>query len=498
MAKDIIKPKGTLKRSRPDSGGANPRLTPVLGIVKDNVDPKRSGFIKVYISDNSGLDPENKDNWRSVRFLSPYFGFTRPDSPSDSFGNYKNNPSSYGMWMAPPDIGTSVVCIFLNGDPNYGFYIGCVPEPDALQMVPGIGATDNIIPNSGEAQSYGGATRLPVTNINTNNKSVSDTPDYLTAPKPVHSYTSAIMFQQGVLRDPVRGPISTSSQRETPSRVGWGVSTPGRPIYEGGYDDKTIADNLKEQNAKSLRVISRRGGHSIVMDDGDIIGRDNLIRIRTSLGHQILMSDDGQTLMLLHSNGQSYIELGKEGTVDIFATNSINLRTQGDINLHADNEINFHAAKNLNVQGDNIHLNSEKEYKQRVGSNYSNYTTGTHLTKVGGAMSMESGGDISMASGAQAYVNGSKVLLNSGQTSTKPKEVPAIEKTLHTDTLFDQQKGWLAAPGKLASITSRAPAHTPWANAGQGVDVKSSGSASSGLPKAPKGPLAATNRSAGG
>lgn len=496
MAEDIVKPKGPLKRSSPDSGGANPRLTPVLGIVKDNVDPKRMGQIFVYLTDNSGLDPDNKDNWRPVRFLSPYFGFTRPDASNDDLGTYKTNPSSYGMWMAPPDIGTTVLCIFVNGDLNYGFYIGCVPEPEALQMVPAIGATDNIVPNEGEAQSYGGALRLPVTNINTNNKGVADSSEYLTSPKPIHSYSSAIMFQQGVLRDPLRGPISSSSQRETPSRVGWGVSTPGRPIYEGGFDDKSIADNLKADQAANLRVVARRGGHTIVMDDGDIIGRDNLVRIRTSLGHQILMSDDGQTLMLLHSNGQSYIELGKEGTVDIYATNSINLRTQGDLNLHADNNVNIHATKNLNLQGENIQFNTEKEFKGRVGTDYSVFTQGKHLSKSTGAMSMESGGDISVASTAIAYINGSKVNLNSGQTGTKPQEVPAIDKILHTDTLFDSVKGFLAAPAKLVSITSRAPAHAPWANAGQGVDVKTDLNASSALPAAPPASVQNTNTAA--
>jgi hypothetical protein len=485
MAIDVQKPKGATKRSSPDAGGANPRLAPVLATVKDNVDPTRSGRIFVYVTDNSGLDPDNRDNWRPVRFLSPYFGSTRPDAGDDGYGDFKANPSSYGMWMAPPDIGTTVVCVFIDGDMNYGFYIGCVPEPEAMQMLPAIGATDNIIPNEGEAQSYGGAVRLPVTNINTNNSDVADSPEYLTAPKPVHSYSAAIMFQQGVLRDPIRGPISSSAQRETPSRVGWGVSTPGRPIYEGGFDDTSVADNLNNDKAKELRVVSRRGGHTIVMDDGDIIGRDQLIRIRTALGHQILMSDDGQTLMLLHSNGQSYIELGKEGTVDVYATNSVNIRTQGDLNLHADNNVNIHATKNLNIQGENIHINSEQEFKQRVGSDYSNFTSGQYTTKVNGPMSMESGGDISMASSAIAYVNGSKVNLNSGQTGTKPQAVPAIDKVLHTDTLFDQEKGFLAAPAKLVSITSRAPAHVPWTNAGQGVDIKTDLNADSQLPAAP-------------
>jgi hypothetical protein len=493
MAQDIIKPKGTLKRSSPDSGGSNPRMVPALGIVKDNVDPKRSGQVFVYITDNSGLDPENKDNWRPVTMLSPFYGVTRPDAGDTELGTFKTNPSSYGMWMSPPDIGTTVLCLFVDGDMNYGYYVGCVMQPEALQMVPAIGATDNIIPNEGEAKSYGGAKRLPVTNINTNNKDVADSSEYLTAPKPVHSYTSSIMFQQGILRDPVRGPISSSSQRESPSRVGWGVSTPGRPIYEGGFDDTSIADNLKADNSKELRVVSRRGGHSIVMDDGDIIGRDQLVRIRTALGHQILMSDDGQTLMILHSNGQSYIELGKEGTIDLYSTNSVNIRTQGDLNLHADNNVNIHATKNLNIQGENIHINSEKEFKQRTGADHQTFTTGKHTTKVGGAYSVNSGGQASMASGAEAFVNGSKVNLNSGQTSTQPAEVSAIDKTLHTDTLFDQEKGFLAAPAKLVSITSRAPAHAPWANAGQGVDVKTDLNSSSALPASPASSVQQTN-----
>lgn len=493
MPQDIIKPSGPTKRNQPGGSGSNPQMVPLLGIVKDNIDPTRAGRIFVYLANNSGLDPENRDNWRPVKFLSPFYGTTRGDAATDNYGNYKNNPSSYGMWMSPPDIGTTVLCLFVNGDLNYGFYIGCVPEPESLQMVPAIGAVENVVPNQGEAQSYGGAVRLPVTNINKNNKAIADTADYLTAAKPVHSYASAVMFQQGILRDPVRGPISSSAQRETPSRVGWGINSPGRPIYEGGFDDQTIADNLKADKNQQLRIVARRSGHSIVMDDGDIIGRDNLIRIRTSLGHQILMSDDGQTLMILHSNGQSYIELGKEGTVDIYSTNSINLRTQGDLNLHADNNINIHANKDLNIQAENIQVNTEKEFKQRTGSDFSHFTVGKHTTKVNGAMSMQSGGDISMASGAMAYVNGSKVLLNTGQTSTKPQEVPAIEKVLHTDTLFDQQKGYLAAPAKLVSITSRAPAHTPWANAGQGVDIKTDLNASSQLPQNPNLTVAATN-----
>lgn len=489
MAEDIQKAKGPTKRSTPFSGGANPRMVPVIGIVKNNSDPTRSGTIEVYLRDNSGLDPENFRNWRKVRFLSPFYGLTRASSPNTGEGTYKGNSNSYGMWFSPPDIGTQVLCLFVDGDLNVGFYIGCIPEPDALQMVPAVGAVTNIVPNSDEAKKYGDSKKLPVTNINTKNKNFTETAQYLTAAKPIHSYVAATMWQQGVIRDPVRGPISSSAQRENISRVGFGISTPGRPIYEGGFNDKTVADNLDEDKNKQLKVVARRGGHSIVMDDGDIVGQDNLVRIRTSLGHQIMMSDSGQTLMILHANGQSYVELGKEGTVDIYSTNSFNVRTMGDLNLHADNNINIHATKNLNIQAESIQVESKKDIKIRAGANFNQYTAGTHTVKADGPYSMYAQGDISMASGAKAFVNGSKVNLNSGKTSTNPQTVPVIDQIQHTDTLFDNSKGWLAAPKKLNSIASRAPAHTPWADAGLGVNVKTSAGASSTLPSAPKGPL---------
>lgn len=498
MAQDIVKTSGQLKSANPSAGGGSSRNLPVFGIVKDNIDPTRSGRIKVLIGDKSPTDSDNSANWVTVSFMSNFFGQVSGagGTGAEDHGTYKSNPSSYGEWHAPPDIGTKVICLFVNGDPNYGFYIGCVPDAETLQMVPAIGSSDNVQLNESESTSYGGATRLPVTNINTNNKSKSDSPTFNDTARPVHSYTASIMNQQGILRDPIRGPISSSASREPASRVGWGVSTPGRPIYDGGYDDATVIKNLDSSKAQQLKVVARRGGHSFVMDDGDIIGRDQLIRIRTALGHQILMSDDGQTLMILHSNGQSYIELGKEGTVDIFSTNSFNVRTQGDINFHADRNINLHAMENLNIQAKNIQTNSEEKTKMKSGSDFNMQATGKLTGLASGAIAWGAGGDVSMVGGGQAYVNGSKVNLNSGSPGTSPDAVGSIPLVAQTDTLYDPEKGFMASPGKLLTIASRAPAHAPWANAGQGVDVKTSMDAAANLPAPAAAGTDATNKAA--
>ena len=500
MADNIFKPRGGDKARQPNAGGAAAKTVPMFGVVKDNIDPTRSGRIRAFISELGGRDPDDEKSWTTLLYMSPFFGETVGTGGKDNYGSFKTNPISYGMWNSPPDIGTIVVCMFINGDPNFGFYIGSVPNADTLRMVPAIGANfanEKIIFNDDEAKSYGGATRLPVTNMNTNNTQEANSNKFLTTPKPVHSFQSWIMAQQGIIRDPIRGPIGSSSQRESPSRVGWGVSTPGRPIYDGGYTDETVADAAGQSGSGTgLKVVSRRGGHTFVMDDGDLIGQDNLIRIRTSLGHQIMMSDSGQTLMILHSNGQSYIELGKEGTIDLYSTNSVNIRTQGDLNLHADRDVNINAGGKLNLQGDSIQVNAEKSISQRAGADYKVSTQGVYTHKVSGAMSMQSSGDASYASSGVTFINGSKINLNTGSTSTVPEDVPAIPVNAHTDTLYDSEKGFAAAPGKLLSITSRAPAHAPWANAGQGVDAKVDLGASAQLPPAPSAAVATTNNAA--
>lgn len=494
MPQDIVKPAGATRASQNDAGGGVIRSEPVIGIVKNNIDTIRSGRIQVYIQDKNGFDPDDSKNWVTVRYLSPFYGRTYPTSSDNGFGSYGTNPISYGEWHSPPDIGTQVICIFVNGDMNYGYYIGCVPEPEALTMVPAIGASvGKVILNEGESTSLAGTTQLPVTNLNVNDPNISESNEFLDVAKPVHSYVASTMAQQGLIRDTIRGPITSSAQRETPSRVGWGVSTPGRPIYEGGLTDASIGDAAAGTGA-GTKVISRRAGHTFVMDDGDLVGKDQLIRLRSSLGHQILMSDDGQCLFIIHANGQSWIELGKEGTIDMYATNSVNIRTQGDLNLHADNNLNIQANKNINIKAkENLTINTEQDYELRVAANHKEHTVGNHTLKVTGQMSMASNGDASYASQGIAFVNGAKVNLNTGSASLSPAELKPMQMFTHTDTLFDAEKGFTPSPGTLQTIVSRAPAHHPWINAGQGVDVKTNLSASATLPAEPAATVAKTN-----
>lgn len=492
---DIIKQRGTISNYHDDKAGANLYPHPIVGIVKNNIDPLRTGKIEVYLDRMNGADSDNPLNWTPVSYMSPFFGYTpNTGSPNDD-GTFVGNRNSYGFWATPPDIGTQVVCIFINGQPDRGYYIGGIPLIGLTHMVPAIGASPNIIPNDGEANSYAGADRLPVTEYNDANPKQDNSSSPIGQARPVHSFHAATLNNQGLIRDPDRGPISSSSQRESPSKV-FGISTPGRPIYQGGYTNETIGAAVRDSSIPNdnFKVVGRTGGHTFVMDDGDLEGRDQLMRLRTAGGHMVLMNDYAQTLFIIHANGQSYIELGKEGTVDIFTTNSFNVRTQGDINLHADNNINIKAAKDLNVSAENINIESLKNTSQFVGEKFKQFTKGDHTVKVNSKLSMESTGETGIKSGAEVVVKGGpNIQLNTKSPSLVPEEVKQLPIVAHTDTLFDSQKGYNPAPGKLESIVSRAPAHSPWANANQGVNVKVNASADANLPAAPSPSVTAVN-----
>lgn len=498
MTENVVKISGTTAANKQDKGGSISLTAPVKGIVKNTIDANRSGRIQVFIADFGALDENDSSGWTTVSYMSPFFGLTQGDNAegSGTDGTFKNNHHSYGFWAVPPDVGSEVICIFLNGKKDFGYYIGCIPKVGLHHMVPGIGASTKITAGESEADSYGGATTLPV--VEWNEKGNEKLSDFVNVPRPVHSAIAGQLHQQGLLRDPIRGSISSSSMRETPSRV-FGISTPGRPIYKGGLgdgaNDTTIAEGISSESNTNLKITARRGGHSFVMDDGDITGQNQLIRLRTSSGHQITMSDDGQTLFITHATGQSYVELGKEGTVDIYAMNSFNVRSQGDINFHADNNINIHAEKKLNIYSEELNIQSDKKTNIRVGEDFSQQTIGNHTLKVEKGLSLKSNDAVSLASGSTAYINGSVVNLNTGSTPLNPEKVKAYNKTTHVDTLSDSSKGWVATPGKLSSIVSRAPAHAPWVSSNMGVDVEVKASASDSLPSPPTKSIQAVNNS---
>jgi hypothetical protein len=477
MAENIERTNGVAKNYKYDRGGMTADFGPFVGVIKNNIDPTRQGRVQVYIEQFAGIDPNNKTLWRTVSYCPPFYGATPPQpgkkGDTDKVGGYLDgNPQSYGMWFMPPDLGVRVLCFFAGGDPSLGYYVGCIPDQGMTHMIPAIGSSTAFdLQNSDQKSYYTGAKVLPVTEINPDNAKIAADPKFWNQKKPVHSVVAAEMFQQGTLADEQRGPISSTSQRESPSAC-FGLSTPGRAIYQGGISEGDAQQRIKSGSisATDVNVIGRRGGHSIVLDDGDLTGKDKLVRIRTGAGHQITMSDDGNFLYIIHANGQTWLELGQEGTLDVYATNSVNIRTQGTINLHADKDINMFAGNKINMKsiaGTTIETEGSLALSSIGGTTI--YSQGRIGLRADGSLALVSNTG-SWNAGSAMSLEAGGIDLNGGGTENVVAPVP-LEKTVMPDTQFDNATGWSVAPIGLESIVTRAPSHEPWPFHNKGVDV---------------------------
>jgi hypothetical protein len=473
MADNIIRSRGTPGNFKSNRGGIPNEPGPWIGTVMNNHDPARIGRVQVYIPEFGDGDMNDSATWRTVRYMSPFFGNTPHAGTSEGTGSgIEGNPNSYGMWFTVPDEGVQVMCFFVGGDANQGYYVGAIPDPDAMHMVPAVGASENFAldpNNTAQAQKFANATRLPVAEINSKDEAIRESDESFNQTRPVHAPTAAAMYQQGVIDDRQRGPIGSNAYRESPSNV-FGISTPGRPVYKSGATEYNIQQAYASGGLTKddLQVVGRRGGHSFIMDDGDITGNDQLIRIRTAKGHQITMTDDGNAIHIMHANGQSWVELGKEGTVDVYAANSVNIRSQGDLNLHADQDLNLYAGRSLNLHGkETASLESDKRLNL-VGDESVSVASKKNVSLLSdGTVCLDGTKSVSLNADGKMVINGSRVDLNtSGKTPgvaaqrvTKTK-LPDVK---HTDT------GWLSTPSTLNSITSRAPTHEPYADHNKGV-----------------------------
>jgi hypothetical protein len=259
-------------------------------------------------------------------------------------------------------------------------------------------------------------------------------------------------MNQGLDRDFARGAVSSSSMREVPSNV-YGISTPGR---RPGAAQSTVNPDV---------TVFRKGGHSFVMDDGDEGGKDQLIRLRTTNGHQIMMNDSENLVYIASASGAHWIEFSNNGQMNIFAYGGFNVRTAGVMNFHSDALINFQApAIKMNAsggdKGNGIQISSD-------GSVSINSLLGASI-KTDGPLSLTSvsmahvagGAMLSLSSLGVTRVNGSVLMLNCGIGLPGLPAFP-MKKGSHPD-VGQAGNTWAIKEGALESICTVVPAHEPW------------------------------------
>lgn len=450
---------------------------PYIGVVKDNVDPTRSGRLRIWIPDHGG-DENNSTNWRTVWYASPYIGTTSQKDADDwasGVNSFSKVQHTYGMWYPVPDLGNLVLCIFVAGDPNRGFWFAGVLNQLGHHMIPAIGSSNKIdtekLDDNELQEAIEPGQFYPVAEFNEfQSKEKLNWKDFTNAKKPIHEPQVRILLEQGLDRYNLtknRGMIKTTSQRETPSTT-FGFSTPGRP-YKQAFPTPDLS--LAQRNIKA-----RLGGHTFVMDDGDKDSTSNLTRWRSAGGHEILMDDEEKILYITNSSGSVWIEMTNTGHLNIYASNSINVRTKQDFNLHVDKNVNIDVGGTFNLKvKNNINIHGDRELITRSGAATTIF--GAEI-KIGadGTISHYTPSDISLHSGAEIIIHGEeKLKLNSGKGPkvAKPQDLP-VNKLDETEKL---KLKWEVKKGQLVSIAPIVPTHEPWTR------LKGESSSSSNAPQ---------------
>jgi hypothetical protein len=348
-----------------------PMPGPFLATVVSNIDPTYMGTLEVELLRPVG-GSGGEGQLHQVAYMTPFYGSTSSKYLGVDPDDYNNTQKSYGMWMMPPDVGVTVMVIFIDGDPKRGYWMGCVPDENMNFMVPGIAATQRVTEDVAfdKKDRYG---RVPVAEYNKitpGNNTPSDPTQNL---KPQHPLAK-ILEDQGLLFDDARGITTSSSRREAPSMV-FGISTPGPLDKRDGAKTGPLG---KIEHEIPNAPVSRLGGTTFVMDDGDdkflrktkptdgppnyasiengetdgdpTLLHNELFRIRTRTGHQILFHNTEDLIYITNARGTSWIELTSDGKIDIYAKDSISVHTANDLNFYADRDINMEAGRNINIK----------------------------------------------------------------------------------------------------------------------------------------------------
>jgi len=418
----------TAKAPGKDKSWALTNPGPYIGTVKENSDPTRMGRLAVLIPSLAQTENGTSDQLITCEYLSPFYGAKGVKYNVPSSREYEGSQHSYGFWAVPPDLETKVLVIFAEGKMNQAFWIGCIQDPFTNHMMPGIASSEKTFDqtsgldtnNPNEMNNAGvdkistyGSTNVPAGELNrTSIQNTNLGNNYDALEKPIHPFAD-ILVKQGLGADDVRGNTSSSARRESPSKV-FGISTPGRK------DTGTTKRQVGPKDSTATDYVVRTPGHTFTMDDGAADGTNQLTRLRTASGHQLLMHDTEGVVYIANGSGNAWIEMNKDGKIDLFSgVGGIHMRTQGDFNLHSDANINMHAAGS-------IRMSAETDMIQSADAMFNMGQKGIFNASHGGSirdfardgLSSFTPGTQLHGAGGQIHLAGSQVHMNSASASS--------------------------------------------------------------------------------
>lgn len=464
-----------------------------VGVVKAIDTEFRMGRLYVYIPGFSSGDPNKPFSLPQVTYASPFLGSTVGELSSTP-GLFTKTGQTYGMNFPLPDLDSQVLCCFPAGQRQYGYWFACITNRLSRNMVPDIGAIPGklLMPESvpqeletliNTAQNY------PVGEINEENKNNFKSDWFSTDQRPLHIPRITQLWNQGLDADPDRGILTSSAQRDPISSV-YGFITPGRPVNDPGKDPTVQAGiknrDISESYAQRFTTKARLGGHSLVLDDGDFNGKNNLVRLRSSAGHQIILNDTEGFMYISTASGRNWIELTSNGDLLIYNQGDMAVRSKGNILFHSDqkinlnaNQINIRAEQELNFQSPFVNLNANS--RANIYSGYLNLQGRATQLSAANSVNIRASNTINIA-GSAIYLNsdgaGPNIAPPKSITKYQYKDVVGVRYPVSAETAqFTPNNNpfidiWTEEPNpSLISINTKVPTHEPYDRTGLGARI---------------------------
>lgn len=463
----------------------------VIGIVKENAHPVRMGNIMVFIpgrgatgqtlqGDAKSIE-DDPAQWRMVRYATPWY--SRTDTTSQT-NNYTDTKNTAGIIYPAPDIGTRVLCFFPEGKNAEGFWFACAPDAYMMQSLPEPTPTSNF-DNSGSITPRGLAPSGEFNDRITDTRSLKN---YSTVTRPIQQDFYSNIVAQGIDQSTSKGISNSGYMRETPAEL-IGITTKGRRIDASGTDIKDRRDIISALESgnqqqgvggdrlKVLKGFTRAKGHSFILDDGDVRGQDQLIRLRSAKGAQFLIHDTEEFVYIINHSGNAWISMDKQGQIDVYSEKNINFRST-NMNFHAEKDIKMHA-------GNFIDLVSENEVNLEASNDVSVHSTGAMAFVNGSeAVQIKSGGQLNLAGSSVTNINGGGVMnMKAGLILLQgPAQSPVEKTSIPGAGLPDTQlEGdfWNASTQTQTTV-DRMPTHEPYPSFDTPTEPRSRGNRRSG------------------
>lgn len=398
--------------------------TITTGIVMDTSDPQGKGRVRIYCADYGDLPGTNVESLPWCRYLSPFGGMVTSDKMTRGPKNSKSSGSvAYGMW-AIPKVGAVAAVMCLNGDPSRRIFVGCLPPDNAEHTMP-------------HGRYLGDGTDGPLTS--------TEQPI-----EPLHSNMKKA-FGSGKHEFATRG-ADSSVTGLTQDSVDRGLTSSKQKDVKTGFKQSRLHPDKKTDNTgtafdSQIYSIVTPGFHAISMDDSADNGR---IRIRTTCGHSIILDDTNERIYINTAEGNNWIEIDQDGTIDIYASKSVS--------INSDTDINFHAKKSIRLDAEDIYLNATKSIHGTAGKNMdltadiisnngkSKYGIKTKTCDIKGSSISTSANSTSITSGMSLNLSGLATSISGGVSLTTSSPIMLATTPVR---LFDPM-------GPLSAITSLA------------------------------------------